>query len=155
MAEFFLKHFCWEAFLQDHLTFLGPLFKIFWLKGEKAGRKFSRAPGYQISPNYFQKFKQMPAAAWAQKMLCIILCPIGEQFLLSSFRELVHDGYCLDHGLFGLRTKEMHAVRKRSVSYKIPIWFQNTVCQNTKDAFPKIQAWTYNRYSPLNRSRFA
>ena len=29
---------------------------------------------------------------WAQKMLCIIL-PIGEQFLLSSFREFVHDGY--------------------------------------------------------------
>ena len=33
--------------------------------GEKAGRKFSskgeRAPGYRLSPNYFQKFKQMPA----------------------------------------------------------------------------------------------
>ena len=25
----------------------------------------------------------------------LILCPIGEQFLLSSFREFVHDGYCL------------------------------------------------------------
>ena len=23
------------------------------------------------------------------------LCPIGEQFLLSSFREFVHNGYCL------------------------------------------------------------
>ena len=35
--------------------------------GEKAGRKFSctgeRAPGYRLSPNYFQKFKQMPASA--------------------------------------------------------------------------------------------
>ena len=33
--------------------------------GEKAGRKFSstgeRAPGYRLSSNYFQKFKQMPA----------------------------------------------------------------------------------------------
>ena len=36
----------------------------------------------------------MPAPDWAQKMLCVIV-PIGEQFLLSSFRELAHDGYCL------------------------------------------------------------
>ena len=44
--------------------------------GEKAGRKFSgtgkRAPGYRLSPNYAQKFKQMPAPDWAQKMLCIV-----------------------------------------------------------------------------------
>ena len=45
--------------------------------GEKARRKFSsmgeRAPGHRLSPSYFQKFKQMPAADWAQKMLCIIV----------------------------------------------------------------------------------
>ena len=45
--------------------------------GEKAGRKFSstgeRAPGYRLSPNYFQKFQRMPAPDWAQKMLCIIV----------------------------------------------------------------------------------
>ena len=89
------------------------------------------------------------------KTCFVLLCPIGEQFLLSSFREFVHDGYCLDHGLSGSCTKEMHAVRKLSVWYKIPIWFQNTVCPKTKDAFPKIQAWAYNRYSRLHRSRLA
>ena len=47
--------------------------------GRKGERKFSstgeRAPGYRLSPNYryFQKFKQMPAPDWAQKMLCIIV----------------------------------------------------------------------------------
>ena len=45
--------------------------------GEKAGRKFlstgERAPGYRLSLNYFQKFKQMPAPDWAQKTLCIIV----------------------------------------------------------------------------------
>ena len=45
--------------------------------GEKAGRKFSstgkRASGDRLSPNYFQKFKRMPAPDWAQKMLCIIV----------------------------------------------------------------------------------
>ena len=33
---------------------------------------------------------------WAQKMLCItVLCPIGKQHLLSSFRVFVHNCYCL------------------------------------------------------------
>ena len=45
--------------------------------GEKAGRKFSSmgewAPGYRLLPNYFKKFKRMPAPDWAQKMLCIIV----------------------------------------------------------------------------------
>ena len=45
--------------------------------GRKAGRTFSsmgkRAPGYRLSPNYFQKFKLMLAPDWAQKMLCIIV----------------------------------------------------------------------------------
>ena len=80
------------------------------------------------------------------------MCPIVEQLFLSSFREFVHDGHCLDHGLSGSCTKEMHAFSKLSVWYKIPIWFQNVVCPKTKDAFPKIQAWAYNRYSCLHRS---
>ena len=45
--------------------------------GDKSARKFSStgkgAPGYRLSPNCFQKFKQMPAPDWAQKMLCIIV----------------------------------------------------------------------------------
>ena len=45
--------------------------------GERARRKFSstgeRAPGYRLSPNYFQKFKPMPAPDWAQKVLCILV----------------------------------------------------------------------------------
>ena len=42
--------------------------------GEKAfSNTGERAPGYRLSPNYFQKFKRMPAPDWAQKMLCIIV----------------------------------------------------------------------------------
>ena len=83
----------------------------------------------------------------------VLLCPIGEQSLLSSFREFVHDYYCRDHGLSGSCIKEMHAVRKLSVWCKIPIWFRNTVCPKTKDALPNIQVWAYQRYSRLHRSR--
>ena len=79
--------------------------------GEKAGRKFSskgeRAPRYRLSPNYFQKFKRMPAPDWAQKMLCIIV-PNRRTVSPEFFSRVVHDGYCLDHGLSGLCTKEMH-----------------------------------------------
>ena len=46
------------------------------------------------------------------KKCFVLLCPIGKQFLLSSFRDFIHDGYCLYHGLSGSCTKEMHAVRK-------------------------------------------
>ena len=45
--------------------------------GERVGQKFSstgeRAPGYRLSPSYFQKFQWMPAPDWAQKILCIIV----------------------------------------------------------------------------------
>ena len=87
------------------------------------------------------------------KKCFVLLCPIGEQSLLSSFREFVHDYYCRDHGLSGSCIKEMHAVRKLSVWCKIPIWFRNTVCPKTKDTLPNIQVWAYKRYSRLNRSR--
>ena len=49
------------------------------------------------------------------KKCFVLLCPIGEQHLLSYFCEFVHDGYRLDHGLSGSCTKEMHADRKLSV----------------------------------------
>ena len=38
----------------------------------------------------------------------VLLYPIGEEFLLSSFREFVHDGYCLSR-LTGSFTKLVHA----------------------------------------------
>ena len=73
---------------------------------KSAGRKFSstggRAPGYRLSPNYFQKFKHMSPPDWTRNTCFVLLCPIGEQFLLSSFREFVHDGYGLGYCLFTL-----------------------------------------------------
>ena len=38
---------------------------------------------------------QANAVSWLGKKCFELLCPIGEQFLLSSFREFVHDGYFL------------------------------------------------------------
>ena len=71
-------------------------------------------------PTLTGPFPNGQAIDWAQKCF-VLLCPIGEQHLLSSFREFVHDGYWLDHGLSGSCTKEMYAVRKLSVWYKLSI----------------------------------
>ena len=61
--------------------------------GKKAGRKFSskggRAPGYRLSSGC--------RLVIGHKKSFVLLCPIGEQFLLSSFREFIHNGYCLAH----------------------------------------------------------
>ena len=63
----------------NHLaTILGDPGAVSWVGRKlRTRRKFSstgeRAPGYRLSPNYFEKFKQMPAPDWAQKMLCIIV----------------------------------------------------------------------------------
>ena len=67
--------------------------------GERARQKFwskgKKAPGYRLSPDYFQNFKRLPAPDWAKKKCFVLLCPIGKQFLLVSFREFVHDFYFL------------------------------------------------------------
>ena len=42
---------------------------------------------------------------------------------------------------------------QESFSLILNATFQNTVYTKTNDAFPKIQAWAYNRYSSLHRSR--
>ena len=75
--------------------------------GEKAGQKFSstgeRAPGYWPSLSYFQKFKQMLALDWAQKMLCIIMpnrrtvSPEWVLFMSSYTMAIVSITACLGH----------------------------------------------------------
>ena len=92
--------------------------------GERARRKISstgeRAPGVPTH-QAISKNSSGCRLLIGHKKCFVLLCPIGEQFLLSSFREFVHDGYCLDHGLSGSCTEEMHAVRKLSVWYKLSI----------------------------------
>ena len=112
--------------------------------GEKVGRKFSstgeRPAGYRLSSNYFQKFKRMPAPEWAQKMLCIIVPNRRTEFLLSSFREFLQDGYCLDYSLSGSCTKELHAVRKLSVCIKFPFHdFKILYARKLKTLFQKYK----------------
>jgi len=49
----------------------------------------ARAPGYQLSQNYFQKYKRMPAPDQAQKMLCIIV-PNHNGYCLAPLAQFIH-----------------------------------------------------------------
>ena len=58
-----------------------------------------RAPGYRLSPSYFQKLKRVPAPDWAQKMLCIIVPNrrTASLFVSSYTTVIVSITACLDH----------------------------------------------------------
>ena len=69
----------WRISVSEKTIYIGPILGdpgTVSRVGKKGGTKVSstgeRAPGYCLSPNYFQKFKQLRAPEWAQKMLCIV-----------------------------------------------------------------------------------
>ena len=105
--------------------------------GERAGRKFSstgeRAPGYRLSPNYFKKFKRMPAPDWAQKMLCIIVPnrrTVSPQFFfVSSYTTAI----------VSITACVAHAPKKymQSGNFQFDIWYPGAlspVLQNFRRA---------------------
>ena len=68
-----------------------------WGAVSRAARKFSstggKAPRYRLSPDH-----KRSSECWlliGHRKWFVLLSPIGEQFLLSSFRKFVHDCYCL------------------------------------------------------------
>ena len=80
--------------------------------GEKAARKFSlraKEPLGTDSHRTISKNSSGCRLLIGHKKCFVLLCPIGEHISMSSFRVFVNGGYCLDHGLSSLCTKEMHA----------------------------------------------
>ena len=66
--------------------------------GKKAGRKFllrAKEPLGTDSHRTISKNSSGCRLLIGHKKCFVLLCPIGEQILLSSFPEFVHDGYCL------------------------------------------------------------
>ena len=71
--------------------------------GERARRKFSSRAKEPLDTDSHRAISKNSSGCRlliGHKKCFVLLCLIGEQFLLSSFREFVHDGYCFDHGLF-------------------------------------------------------
>ena len=96
-------------------------------RGSQSGRVKRRDKSFQswaeepLGTDSHRTISKRSRECWfliGHKKCFVLLCPIGEQHLLSSFREFVYDGYWLDHSLSGPCTKEMHAVRNLSAWYK-------------------------------------
>ena len=113
--------------------------------GEKARRKFSsmggRAPGYRLSPDHFQTAKRMHWFLIGHKKCFVLLCPIGERHLLSSFRGFVHDGYYLatvarfvHQAFLWPETKELPMSRKtfRMLSAGADLHWENSVSDGSQ-----------------------
>ena len=101
-------------------------------RGSQSGREKGRDESFQVrakEPLGTDSHRTISKTSSGCRLLIghkkgfVLLCPIGELFLLSSFREFVHDGYCFDHGLSSTCTKQMHALRKLSSMFSFQIWY--------------------------------
>ena len=113
-------------------------------QGSQSGREFSlqaKEPLGTDSHRNVSKNSSRCRLLIGYKKCFVLLHPMGEHISMSSFRVFVHDGYCLDHGLSSLCTKEMHAVRKPSVWYKIPISSNSLTLSNASELF-----WTISKF---------
>ena len=73
-------------------------------RGSQSGREKRRDESFQVrakeprgtdSHRTISKNSSRCCLLIGHKKCFVLLCPIGEQCLLSSFCEFVHDGYCL------------------------------------------------------------
>ena len=81
-----------------------PLFHPRRPRGSQSGREKRQDESFQVqakeplgtdSHGTISKNSSGCRLLIGHKKSFVLLCPMGEQFLLSSFRESVHDGYCL------------------------------------------------------------
>ena len=109
-----------------------------------------RAPGYRLSADHFQKVKRMLAPDWAQKMLCIIVP--NRRTVSLEFSSWVRTRRLFTRSRLVWLMHQKKCTQSGNFQFDINSPAENTVYPKIKDAFPKIQAWAYNRYSLLHRS---
>ena len=123
--------------------------------GEKARRKFSstggKAPGLPTLTGPFPNDKAN-VGSWLGTKNALYYCA---QSANSIFWVLFVSSYTT--AIDSITACLAHAPKKCPQSgnfqFDVNSPFQNTVYPKTKGAFPKIQAWAYNRYSRFHRSR--
>ena len=114
----------WSLALSPDKGILGDPGAVSWAGRKSATKVFKhrrKSPWVLTLTRPFPKWSNECWLLIRHKKCFVLLCPIGEQHLLSSFCQFVHDGYWLDHGFSGSCTKEKQAVRKLSISkYCLP-----------------------------------
>jgi len=105
-------------------------------RGSQSGREKRRDESFQtqaegpLGTDCHRTISKRSSECWlliGHKKYFVLLCPIGEQFLLSSFREFVHDGWHLTlttlsrsgvGGIDGVKT-ELNDSNKRARSREV------------------------------------
>ena len=162
--------FHWTSFSLNSRSYLTSYFakNTFTILGDpgaviRVGRKGAtnffkyerKSPWVPTLTELFPKI-QADAGSWLGTKNALYYCAQSAHSFSWVLFVSSYTTACLAHAPNKWPKKELHAVRKLSVWYKIPIWFQNTVCPKTKDASPKKKtASAYNRYSRLPRWRLA
>ena len=82
---------------------------------EKRRDKGFQAKGEPLATDSHRTISKHWLLIIGHKKCLVLLCPIGEQHLLISFCEFLHNGYWLNHGLSSSCTKEMHTVFSVSI----------------------------------------
>ena len=87
-----------------HFFFRQPFSHLRRPRGSQSGREKRRDESFKVRAKEpldtdchrtISKYLSGCRLLIGHKKSFVLLCPIGEQFLLSSFREFVYDGYCL------------------------------------------------------------
>ena len=117
-------------------------------RDSQSGRGKRRNESFQVrekqplgtdSPRAISKKSSGCRLLIGHKKCFVLLCPIGEQFLMSSFREFVHDGYCFDHGLSGSCTKKCTQSGNFQFDIKSPSDFKILSTRKLKTLFQKYK----------------
>ena len=128
------------------------------LQGQSVGREKRRDESFQVrveeplgtdSHRTISKNSSGCRLLIGHKKCFVSLCPIGKHISRVLF-VCSYDGYCLDHSLSCSCTKEMPQSGNFQFQIKSPSDFKILSARKTKDAFPKIEASSYNRYSCLH-----
>ena len=113
-------------------------------RGSKSGREKTCDKSFQawaeepLGTDSHQTISKRSSKCWlliGHKKCFVLLCPISEQHLLSSFCEFVHDGYWLEQSAC-LAHAPKTCMQSGNFQFDINCPFQNTVYLKTKHAFP-------------------
>ena len=116
-------------------------------RGGQSGREKRRDESFQteaeklLGTDSHWTISKQSRECWlliGNKKCFVLLCPIGEQHLLSSFVSAYTTA--IDSIMACVAHASKKCTQSENVQFDINSSFQNTAYQETKDAFPKVQA---------------
>ena len=107
--------------------------------GTKVASTGKRAPGYWLSPNYFQKFKQIPAPNWAQKNALHYCAQAANSFFWVLFVSLYTTAIVSIRACLAHAPKKCTQSRDFQFDIKSPSDFKILSARKLKTLFQKYK----------------